>query len=205
MQDAIEFALRWGHVLAGITWIGLLYFFNLVNVPFGKTMDADTKKKVVPELMPRALWWFRMAAMSTFLLGLALFTVKYMHGAGGFGPNSNFSVLGDITGRAMWIMIGMLLGTIMWFNVWFIIWPSQKQLIGWMKAGEKNPAADAITRKAFLASRTNMYLSGPMLACMFAPNNFATFDAVRFLGTVAVALGVIHWMILKSAKVTNAV
>src|SRR5215472_12215622 len=69
----VKILLRWAHFLAGITWIGLLYFFNLVNVPFQKQLDAPTKGKVVPALMPRALWWFRMAAVLTVFAGLTYF------------------------------------------------------------------------------------------------------------------------------------
>ena len=203
--QTLLFALRFLHIAAGITWIGLLYFFNLVNGPFAKTLDGDTKKKVVPELMPRALWWFRWGAMTTFLAGLLLFTFKYMYTGTGFGPNANFSANGHVSDRAIWIMLGMLFGSIMWFNVWFVIWPAQKKLIGWLKAGEKNPAAEGLTRRAFLASRTNTYLSGPMLACMIAPNNAPTFSWPIFLVAAAVALGVIHLAIGQSGKVSTAV
>ena len=187
--------LRWLHVLAGITWIGHLYFFNFVNGPFAKTMDGDTKKKVVPELMPRALWWFRWGAMVTFLTGLAMLGIyfqtdpKYFH-----------------TGRGYWIMMGATLGTIMWFNVWFIIWPIQRKLIGWLKAGEKNPDAEGLTRKAFLASRTNTYLSGPMLFAMLAAVNFAEYFGPYSVGIAfALGLGAIHLMIGQSGKVSTAV
>jgi uncharacterized membrane protein len=203
--ETLLFALRWFHIAAGITWIGLLYFFNLVNGPFAKTMDGDTKKKVVPELMPRALWWFRWGAMVTFLAGLLLFTFKYMHTGTGFGPNSNFSANGHVSDRAVWILLGMLFGSIMWFNVWFVIWPAQRKLIGWLKAGEKNPAAEGLTRRAFLVSRTNTYLSGPMLVCMIAPNNAPSFSGPVFLVTSAVALGVVHLAIGQSGKVSAAV
>ncbi len=75
MQYA-ELVLRWLHIVAGVIWIGHLYFFNFVNVPFGKTMDADTKKKVVPQLMPRALWWFRWGAMWTMASGILILAIK---------------------------------------------------------------------------------------------------------------------------------
>ena len=187
--------LRWLHVLAGITWIGHLYFFNFVNGPFAKTMDGDTKKKVVPELMPRALWWFRMGAMVTFLTGLAMLGVYLKTDANYFH-----------TGRGYWIMMGATLGTIMWFNVWFIIWPIQKKRIGWLKAGEKNSAADGLTRKAFLASRTNTYLSGPMLFAMLAAVNFAEYFGPVAVGiAVVLGLGIIHLMIGQGPKVPTEV
>ncbi len=129
--------LRWFHFIFGITWIGLLYFFNLVNVPFAKTMDAETKKKVVPQLMPRALWWFRWAAMITFLTGWIYIIGKLqLNGAGLTGTGGLFT-----STWGQWISLGALLGSIMWFNVWFIIWPAQKQLITWTKLGQSAPEA----------------------------------------------------------------
>ncbi len=168
--------LRWIHFIAGVTWIGHLYFFNFVNVPFAKTMDADTKKKVVPQLMPRALWWFRWGAMFTFLSGWVYLFYK-LHRVDGL-PMS--SLLDTAWGK--WISLGALLGSIMWFNVWFIIWPIQKKVIAGVKGA--GPAVDAgVIRRAFLASRTNTYLSMPMLFCMGAGSHFT-----RFSPTAAVAV-----------------
>ncbi len=117
--------LRWLHVIAGIAWIGHLYFFNLVNVPLQASMDDATKKLVNPKLMPRALWWFRWSAMVTFIVGLILFTMNYMYTPGvGFGPSALFRDENGLTSRAIWILSGMFFGTIMWFNVWHIIWPA---------------------------------------------------------------------------------
>ena len=114
----VHLLIRWLHVIAGIVWIGHLYFFNFVNVPLQGSLDDATKKGVNPQLMPRALWWFRWGAMITFLAGLTLFVLTYFYAPGvGFGPIS-LLVDGDgLTDRAMWILFGMLLGTIMWFNV----------------------------------------------------------------------------------------
>src|SRR5437016_3922079 len=114
----VHLLVRWFHVIAGITWIGHLYFFNFVNVPLQGVLDDAGKKAVNPKLMPRALWWFRWGAMVTFLSGLILFTMIYM----GANMNGVFrDASGAISDRALWIMIGMTLGTIMWFNVWFVI------------------------------------------------------------------------------------
>ena len=197
----VSFLLRWFHVLFGIVWIGHLYFFNFVNGPFAKTMDADTKKKVVPELMPRALWWFRWGAMGTFLTGLAMLAIFMKT-----DPTYFKDAAGQLQGRAGWSMMGMTLGTIMWFNVWFVIWPRQRKLIGWLKAGEKNPDADKMTRTAFLASRWNTYLSGPMLFVMLASVNFAGyFGTVAIVMSLALGFGAIHGFIGRSGKVSTEV
>src|SRR3954469_1922478 len=120
-MDHAQFFFRWFHVMAGITWIGHLYFFNFVNVPLQAVLDDAGKAAANPKLLPRALWWFRWGAMVTFLTGLLLFTLIYMYLPGsGFRPNPIFSDGGGLTDRAKWILAGGLFGTIMWFNVWFI-------------------------------------------------------------------------------------
>src|SRR5262245_4139466 len=129
LYSNFEILFRWLHVIADITWIGHLYFFNFVNGPLQGKLDGPTKKIVNPQLMPRALWWFRWGAMITFLAGLTLFTMIYMYSPGrGFGPSVNFSGPDGITSRAVWILMGMTFASIMWFNVWFIIWPAQQKI-----------------------------------------------------------------------------
>ena len=199
-----QLLFRWLHVIAGITWIGHLYFFNFVNVPLQGALDDATKKLVNPKLQPRALWWFRWGAMITFLSGLLLFTQIYMYSpGGGFGPSSAFSDMdGAMTGRAIWILIGMLFGTIMWFNVWFVIWPTQKKILTGKFSAEELPAA---RKKALMFSRTNCYLSGPMLFGMLAPGHYGAFNPVT--GVVAIVLGVfaIWWAIKASAKAGSTI
>lgn len=197
------FFLRWIHILAGITWIGHLYFFNFVNVPFQAAYPKEMKSAVNPALLPRALWWFRWGAMVTFLVGLLLLIVKYGHPgtANGLWVDAE----GVITGRAIWITIGALLGTIMWFNVWFVIWPAQKQLITWTRDKQSPPEMAGLAKRALLFSRTNTYLSGPMLFCMIAPNNYGGFSIVTFLVVTVIAVGTIYSLIKLSAKVGTAI
>jgi uncharacterized membrane protein len=148
------YVIRWIHYFSGVCWIGLLYFLNLVNVPLQGKLDAATKKVVVPELMPRVLFWFRWAAMFTFLSGLAYYAILFE--AGGLRAQApNWSA---------WILLGMLLGSIMWFNVWFVIWPAQRKVINGVKSG--NPADPSIPKRALLFSRINTFLSLPMLFFM---------------------------------------
>ncbi len=118
LYSNLHLVVRWLHVIAGITWVGHLYFFNFVNVPLPGALDDTTKKAVNPQLVPRALWWFRWGAMITFLAGLTLFVMVYLYTPGvGFGPTSLLMETGHLTQRAMWILFGMTLGFIMWFNV----------------------------------------------------------------------------------------
>ena len=152
-------ALRWSHVLSGIMWIGLLYYFNFVQTPSMPKIPDEQKPAISKVIAPEALFWFRWGAMSTLVFGLLLALMNgYLIDA----------ILIGITdgGNSTMIGIGMWLGTIMWFNVWFVIWPNQKIALGLVDA-----AADAkpkAARTAGMFSRINTMLSLPMLYCMVA-------------------------------------
>ena len=164
MPDAtawIEVLLRWTHYLAGITWIGLLYFFNFVNAGFLKSLDAGQKGVVIPRLMPNALAWFRHGATVTVLAGLVLI----------FMLHPSLSGSGD---KAIWI--GGLLGLIMFANVHAIIWPCQKEIIRMTRDSAETgkptpPEMAALAKKALYASRINVMLSIPMLFFMGAASH----------------------------------
>lgn len=154
----VEQLFRWTHFLAGITWIGLLYFFNFINAGFMKQLDAAQKGVVVPLLMPPALNWFRHGATVTVLAGLVLIFMLHPSLAG----------TGD---KAIWI--GGVLGIIMMINVHAIIWPAQKQIIAMTKESARTgkptpPEMAALAKKALYTSRINMLLSIPMLFFMAA-------------------------------------
>jgi len=163
-NDLLQALFRWIHLVAGITWIGMLYFFNLINAHVTAALQPPTRREVVPQLMPRALWWFRWGAMFTFLSGLLLILWKYFLLGSGFTGDSGLFT----TEPGLWITMGALFGTIMWFNVWFIIWPAQQKLITWTKEGQTPPEQPATARRALYASRTNTFLSVPMLFGMLA-------------------------------------
>ena len=130
IESALQAIFRWFHIVAGITWIGHLYFFNFVNLPFQGGLAKELKPKVNPPLILRALYFFRRAAMWTFLFGIALFALIYWPRGGNL-----FDADGGMSERGMWILFGGLLGTIMWFNVWFVIWPRQQKILGAMLGG----------------------------------------------------------------------
>lgn len=150
-MQGISLFFRWGHFLAGITWIGLLYYFNAVQVPFLKAVTPEAKAEAFKHLVPRALWWFRWAALATWIFGAGLLGPRLVGAFTLQGPDA-------IIGMGAW------LGTIMLFNVWGIIWPNQKLVLGLKPAKPEEKAAAA--RKAFLASRVNVMLSIPMLFFM---------------------------------------
>ena len=188
--------IRWIHVIAGITWIGMLYFFNFVNLQLQGALDDGAKKAVNPQLMPRTLWWFRWGAMITFLAGLVLFVINYMYTPGeGFGPSALFLDEYGMTGRAAWIMMGMLFGTIMWFNVWMIIWPAQKRILGGTAPADQLPA---LRKRAALFSRVNTYLSGPMLFGMLAPAHYGAANFLTLVLSALLGLGLV-WLAYKAS------
>jgi uncharacterized membrane protein len=226
--EVVRIALRWFHIAGGITWIGLLYFFNLVNVPFQKNLDPETKKKVNPDLLSRALWWFRWSALLTVLVGLTYFAMYMLppaiNNANTRGANVNvwlvllawltypvvlfvveFLIIkkvpaltkdGRVFGLIVLILIvvtsyglirffaskltvgdyvtpnsiysiglGGAYGIFMLLNVWGIIWPNNKRIIAGT-AGTGPAAPPELARQAFLASRTNAWLSLPMILFM---------------------------------------
>ena len=204
LYSNLQILLRWIHVIAGITWVGHLYFFNFVNVPLQGTLGGDVKKVVNPAMLGRAFWWFRWAAMVTFIAGLILFTQLYMYTPGvGFGPSELFSTADGMTGRAWWILLGMFLGFAMWGNVWFVIWPAQKKILPAVRDGV---AVDpSLPKKALRASRANAYMSGPMLFGMLAPNHYGGFSLVSAAIAIGLGLLAIWWAIKTSPTVGTSV
>ncbi|MEG9861387.1 MAG: urate hydroxylase PuuD [Parvularculales bacterium] len=159
------FIFRWLHVISGVMWIGLLWYFNFVQIPNMPNIPDDQKPAVSKVIAPAALWWFRWGAMATIVTGIILALMNgYLVDAYTLGAMNDFVVEKNIT-----IGIGMWLGTIMWFNVWFVIWPNQKIALGIVDAEADAKAAAA--RKAMLFSRTNTLLSIPMLFAMVATQN----------------------------------
>ncbi|MEK9752641.1 MAG: urate hydroxylase PuuD [Rhodospirillaceae bacterium] len=160
----MKFLFRWLHVLSGVMWIGLLWYFNFVQIPnMGKIPD-EQKPAIGKVIAPAALWWFRWGAMGTIVTGLILATLN-----GYIADALSLGMTKDATAGHRMIGIGMWLGTIMWFNVWFVIWPNQKKALGIVEATAEAKAAAA--RTAMLFSRTNTLLSIPMLFAMVAAQN----------------------------------
>ena len=173
-QHGGEFLSRWGHYLAGVTWIGLLYYFNFVQVPAFAAFEAGPRTAAIRTLVPRALWWFRWGAVLTLLTGVSILA---------FQPSGTGVRLTDMefwkTPAGMSIGTGILLGLVMFLNVWGIIWRAQKIVIASAErtasGGEADPAAAPAGRKALAASRTNTLFSIPLLFFMAATSHFAPF------------------------------
>ena len=179
----MDIVMRWGHIVFGVAWIGLLYYFNFVQTEYVKEADDSAKADVMAKLAPRALWWFRWAAMFTFLSGLLLL---------GYILHMRLS---------LGITLGVLMGTIMMLNVWLIIWPNQKIVIG-LESGDKAVAGP----KAALASRTNTLFSLPMLFFMVASGHASPManggvwggDGAMAMSTVALVVGLVIVAIIEA-------
>ena len=239
MEDVIQSLTRWIHIVAGVIWIGHLYFFNFVNAQFAPTMDGETKKKVVPELMPRALYFFRWGAAFTWVTGVLLLMLVFYHGhimfdlGGGWGPLSILALVlvfgapfiydplyktvltdpkaGFIGGlvisaafvifmawvanfsyRAYTIHLGAMFGTLMAFNVWFRIWPSQQQII---RATKEGAAPDAkLVALAGLRSKDNTYMSVPLIFTMMNAHAAWAASPITISLIVLVGWGCVYWL-----------
>ena len=221
--EALQLILRWFHFIAGIAWIGLLYFFNLINVPFMKTVDAAAKPKIFENMTLPALNWFRWSALVTVFVGfwywgqfLVAPDAQRDGGSGGetqglflliwlavffilffvikkITPNGyvlgvlvavlvyaagwlfvHYTPVGRDDNHVLAIGVGGGMGIVMLFNVWGIIWPNNKKIIRGTLAGTPPANAAALSRQAFLASRTNFFLSVPLLFYMAAASHFSS-------------------------------
>jgi uncharacterized membrane protein len=167
------FLLRWLHILCGVMWIGILWYFNFVQTPTMPKIPDELKPAIGRFIAPEALFWFRWAAMGTLVFGVLLAGMKgYLLDAYTLGATQGFGNIGTIM-----IGLGMWMGTIMWFNVWFIIWPNQQKALNIGNAYPSlSPDEKAKSAKlAGLLSRANTVLSIPMLFCMAsAPHIFTS-------------------------------
>jgi uncharacterized membrane protein len=242
----IESIFRWIHIVAGVMWIGHLYFFNFVNAQFAPTIDAETKKKVVPELMPRALYFFRWGAAYTWVTGVLLMMLVFYHGPFMFDPDGHWGVasilavalvfvapliydalyktvltdpkvgfvgglilatavvcymawIANLSYRAYAIHLGAMFGTIMAFNVWFRIWPSQQQIIRATKEG--TPPDAALVALAGTRSKHNTYMSVPLIFTMMNAHAPWAASPLIVAAVVLVGWGATYWLYNQSKTV----
>ena len=162
-QNWWSFLFRWLHVLSGVMWIGLLWYFNFVQIPTMPAIPDELKPAIGKHIAPAALFWFRWSAMATIATGLIVASLN------GYVLDALAIGLTDGVAKHTAIGICMWMGIIMWFNVWFIIWPNQKKALGLVEADAD--AKKAAARTAMLFSRTNTLLSIPMLYAMVSAQN----------------------------------
>ena len=171
------FLLRYIHFLAGITWIGILYYFNFIQTPFfGSELGGQAKGQMIRGLLPNALWWFRWGAMLTFISGWLIILIRLHQGI----------TLAQLSP----ILTGGVMGTLMWANVWFVIWPAQQVVIRSAEqaagGGEAIAGAAARGARAGLASRTNTLFSIPLLFFMGAQSHWSS---------LAAGMNMTYWLI----------
>jgi uncharacterized membrane protein len=205
----IEALARYGHIIAGITWIGLLYYFNFVQTPAFAAFEAGPRNEAFAKLVPRAMWWFRWGAMATLAFGLLLFG---LYSGGDDKPYDGMKTM-NVVG----IATGIFFAVIMFCNVWFVIHPAQRRAIAnarnVLSGGEADATLPPVMRRAATASRTNTFLSIPMLFFMVAAAHFlagADYDssdggkrAVWYLIILVVGI-VIEGIALKAPAVGSA-
>jgi len=177
--EFFDFLVRWGHLLFLITWIGMLYYFNFVQGGYFKSATPEALSDAKAKLAPSALWWFRWGAMFTFITGLYL-----LHVATGNSQLNNY------------IVVGAVMGTLMFLNVWTVIWPAQKIALGLVEGGDKAAAAG----KALLASRTNVLFSAPMALGMLAGAHYPGHG----YGTAVGGTGLIVMLVIVALLEVNA-
>ena len=169
MHEFTLFFLRWVHFLAGVTWIGILYYFNFVQTPFFAETDPAVRTGAIQKLLPRALWWFRWGAMITFLAGILIYIMRL----GEMGTDVFYASPYGVT-----ITVGGLMGIIMLLNVWLVIWPNQQIVMASTNqvasGGQALPTAAVAGRRAGLTSRTNTVFSLPMLFFMGAASHYGS-------------------------------
>jgi len=162
-RNFLSWLFRYLHVLTGVMWIGLLWYFNFVQIPSMPNIPDEQKPAIGKVIAPKALFWFRWAAAGTIVTGLIVSYLNgYLHQAMTLGIGSGY-------GKNTAIGIGMWLGIIMAYNVWFVIWPNQKRALGMVECDPEEKAKSA--KIAMLFSRTNTLLSLPMLMTMVAAQN----------------------------------
>ncbi len=185
--QGFEFLSRFGHIISGVTWIGLLYFFNFVQTPAFAQLSDGARAEVLRKLSWRALWWFRWAAVSTLVFGLLIVSVQEMDPD---APGGNYW-----TGqRGTAILTGILFGVTMFLNVWGVIWRNQKVIIGSAETvangGQADPRAATLAKPAARASRANTLFSIPMLFFMVFAAHGAAFWGVATEGTA------VYWLVV---------
>ena len=197
--DGLLMILRWFHFFFGVIWIGLLYYFNFVQGAFFAETDATTKSNAIQKLVPRALFWFRWAAMVTAATGLLYLGAR--------GHRDGAEIFATSYGVA--ILTGSAFALTMWANVWFVIWPNQKVVIANAEATAKGqaalPNAAAAGARATLASRTNVMFSIPMLFFMGAASHLPmqvspTANLSVVAGAVLLIIGLLELNALKGKK-----
>jgi uncharacterized membrane protein len=191
-MDGLLFLFRWLHFFFGIIWIGLLYYLNFIHGSFMAEADASLKPVIATKLLPKVLWWFRWGAMWTFVTGWLYLAVRgHMIGLEAFA-----------SGWGIFVLTGAILGSLMWFNVWFVIWPAQQVVITSAEGvlAGKPALADApgAAARALTASRTNVVFSVPMLLCMGSASHVALSvnpdtSKIPLVGLLTVIFGALEW------------
>jgi uncharacterized membrane protein len=195
-MPTLAFGLRWLHVFAAAIWLGMLYFLDFVRTPARAALGPDARKGFDEKVLPRALWWLKWSATLALAAGAALFASIYLYTPGfGWGPNALMQgVEGGLADRARWLMWGMMLGAVLWVDVWFLIVPMERRLL----RGQAGGLEASLRRRADVCLRVGTYLTGPILVGMLGANHanmgfsYLHFGVAAALSLAAVWAAVFH-------------
>jgi uncharacterized membrane protein len=188
-KSGFHWILRWWHVVFGVAWIGILYYFNFVQVPAFATMEAPHRNGAIDKLVPRALWYFRFSALATAITGILMLGLYSSGDAKAYSFSEGYGTA---------IFMGSVIGLLMLANVWLVIWPNQQKVIanarGLLEGKPADPAAADAGRRGLIASRTNAIFSIPMLMFMTGAQNF--FQASTPSGATRTILWILLLLVL---------
>lgn len=195
IPSLIALLLRFGHIVFGTLFLGGLYFVNLVNIPFQAELDPQLRARITPGLMLRVGYWVRAGGLFVVIFGWLLFGYKYGH------QKLLFDGDGGISNRAIWILFGGFLGTAMWWNGTFLVWPRQKKLLAGMLAGQMPADAPQLIAASMKLARINLFASGPLLFAMIVPNTYPGWSPLGILLVIVVGIGFWQGPLKRSWKI----
>lgn len=187
IESLLQHLVRWAHLTFALVWLGQLAFVELIDVHFQRSLERELRPRVTPKLLLRVLDWQRWGALGAFVCGWALFVYVYGH------HRLLLDAQGHLTGRAVWMLSSSGLGTLMWIDLWFVVWPRQRLLLGGQVNGTPVDDAERLQAVCAVGSRAALIASGPVLFGMLAASHLPAIDPLT--AGVGAAAGLVFWMI----------
>jgi uncharacterized membrane protein len=190
--------LRWIHVTAAMLWVGLSYFLNFVLAPSVKRMDPPSRRTLLPGVLERAVFWMKTGALVTYITGWAYLLYK-CYGESNVGFHGENGLAHSTWGQ--WVSIGVIVGTVLFVNVWWVIAPAQTKLIRWMRAGETPPEFARLSARAEKASKVNVYLSVPLIFSMSAASHLPVINGWIVAGMFLAGFALVAHLYLIASRI----
>lgn len=193
--------LRWVHLVSAILWVGLSYFMNFVLSPSVKRMDPALKMKVLPDLLDRAFFWLRWGSLVTYVTGW-FYLIYKCYGESNVGFHTENGLAYTTWGQ--WISVGVVIGTVLVVNVWWVIWPAQKKVIAAMRAGQMTPQVQGLAAQAEKVSKINVYLSIPLIFTMGAASHLPIMNSWLVAAMLAAGFALAAHLFLIANRIYRA-